>query len=125
MIFCSRNLALKRSLHEVLNLIISMLQLMRALFLILVQVVTLCCLNAVAPSRPNVLFIMADDLNADVDCYSGGKAQTPHLDRLAARGVRFDRAYCQFPLCGPSRNSMLCGLYPNTTGIMRNSQIFR
>ena len=81
--------------------------------------------SAFGATRPNVLFIMADDLNADMDCYPGGKAQTPHLDRLAARGVRFDRAYCQFPLCGPSRNSMLCGLYPNATGILRNSQIFR
>ena len=100
-------------------------KLMRVSFLIWVQVVTLGCLNAVNPSRPNVLFIIADDLNSNIGCYPGGKAQTPNLDRLAARGVRFDRAYCQFPLCGPSRNSMLCGLYPSATGIMRNSQIFR
>lgn len=51
--------------------------------------------------------------------------QTPHIDRLAARGVRFERAYCTFPLCGPSRNSFLTGLYPNSTGIHANGQIFR
>ena len=89
-----------------------------------IGLISLCC-HSFCSERPNVLFIMADDLNASLGCYPGGKAQTPHLDRLAARGVRFDRAYCQFPLCGPSRNSMLCGLYPNATGILRNAQIFR
>ncbi len=76
-------------------------------------------------ARPNVLFIMADDLNNLVGCYGDGLARTPNLDRLAARGVRFERAYCQFPLCGPSRNSMLTGLYPNSSGILANQQIFR
>jgi iduronate 2-sulfatase len=74
---------------------------------------------------PNVLFIIADDLNTLLGAYGDPQARTPHLDRLAARGVRFDRAYCTFPLCGPSRNSMLTGLYPNSSGIYGNSQIFR
>jgi iduronate 2-sulfatase len=77
------------------------------------------------PARPNVLFLIADDLNNFLGCYGDPRAKTPNLDRLAARGVLFDRAYCAFPLCGPSRNSMLTGLYPNSSGILANAQIFR
>ena len=79
---------------------------------------------APAPAR-NVLFLIADDLNTLLGCYGDPQARTPQIDRLAQRGVRFDRAYCTFPLCGPSRNSMLTGLYPNSSGILANSQIFR
>jgi iduronate 2-sulfatase len=78
-----------------------------------------------APPRRNVLFVVCDDLNTMLGCYGGGTARTPHVDALAARGARFDRAYCTFPLCGPSRNSFLTGLYPNATGILKNAQIFR
>jgi iduronate 2-sulfatase len=75
--------------------------------------------------RRNVLFIISDDLNNFLGCYGDPLAKTPNIDRLAERGVRFDRAYCSFPLCGPSRNSMLTGLYPNSTGILANGQVFR
>jgi iduronate 2-sulfatase len=81
--------------------------------------------TAAPASRPNVLFLISDDLNNLLGCYGDPLAKTPHLDKLAARGVRFDRAYCAFPLCGPSRNSLLTGLYPNSSGILGNSQIFR
>jgi iduronate 2-sulfatase len=78
-----------------------------------------------AEKRPNVLFIVADDLNCFLGCYGDPRAKTPNIDRLAARGVRFERAYCTFPLCGPSRNSFLTGLHPNSTGIHGNRQLFR
>ncbi|MFN9720234.1 MAG: sulfatase [Planctomycetota bacterium] len=77
-----------------------------------------------SPKR-NVLFIISDDLNNMLSCYGDPIIRTPNIDRLAAKSVRFERAYCAFPLCGPSRNSLLTGLYPNSTGIHANSQIFR
>ena len=75
--------------------------------------------------RTNVLFIISDDLNNLLGCYGDPLAKTPNIDKLAARGVLFEKAYCTFPLCGPSRNSLLTGLYPNSTGIIQNGQLFR
>jgi iduronate 2-sulfatase len=74
-----------------------------------------------AEERPNVLFIIADDLRAETGA-DGGKALTPNLDSLAAAGVRFSRAYCQYPLCNPSRTSMLNGRHPTTTQLFGNRE---
>ncbi|HUF60535.1 MAG TPA: sulfatase-like hydrolase/transferase, partial [Verrucomicrobiales bacterium] len=73
----------------------------------------------------NVLFIVADDLRDTVGCYGNRFVKTPNLDRLAARGVRFERAYAQYPVCNPSRTSFLTGLRCEQTGVVDNRWFFR
>ena len=72
-------------------------------------------------SKRNVLFLICDDLNCDMEAYGHPLVKSPNIDRLAARGVCFDRAYCQYPLCGPSRDSFMTGLYPDQTLIHKNA----
>ena len=87
------------------------------------SLLTLACLtllltSASAADRKNVLFIIADDLTATaLSCYGNTVCQTPNIDRLAARGTRFTRAYCQATFCGPSRASFMSGYYPHATGV--------
>src|SRR3712207_4563116 len=76
-------------------------------------------------TRYNVLFLISDDLRPDLGAYGNPIVKTPNLDRLAARGVRFDRAYTQYPLCNPSRASLLTGRYPTRVGVLDNNTYFR
>ena len=72
--------------------------------------------------QPNILFIVADDLSAEaLGVYGNSVVETPNIDRLAREGVAFDRAYCQYPVCGASRASFMSGLYPETTGFLGNN----
>jgi iduronate 2-sulfatase len=76
--------------------------------------------KAVADNKQyNVLFIISDDLTSTaLSCYGSDVSQTPNIDRIAARGTRFTRAYCQGTYCGPSRASFMSGYYPHATGVL-------
>ncbi|MFT5032032.1 MAG: iduronate 2-sulfatase [Candidatus Binatia bacterium] len=78
-----------------------------------------------AAGKPNVLFLICDDLNCDLGSYGHPQVKSPNIDRLAASGRRFERAYCQFPLCGPSRASFMTGLYPDQNLVKRNAIYIR
>jgi len=77
-----------------------------------VLLVTTC--TASSAQRPNVLFIAVDDLRPQISCYGKTFMHTPHLDRLAQRGVMFERAYCMVPTCGASRASLMTGIRPSS-----------
>jgi iduronate 2-sulfatase len=77
----------------------------------------LCCnaVLAVEGKKPNVLFIAVDDLRPELGCYGQSMMKTPNIDRLASQGIVFDRAYCNVPVCGASRASLMTGLRPTAT----------
>ena len=73
--------------------------------------------NSQINEKLNVLFIIVDDLNCDLGAYGNSVVHTPNIDRLASRGVLFENAHAQYPWCGPSRASLMTGMYPNQTKI--------
>lgn len=78
---------------------------------------------APTPARPNVLFIVADDLTTRLGCYGDVHARTPALDRLASGSVEFDRAFVQASVCTPSRKSFLTGLGIDKVGVANNNYL--
>lgn len=77
-----------------------------------------CYMNT---ERFNVLFLTCDDLRPSLGCFADPHAATPHLDRFATEGMRFERNYCQVPICNPSRSSYLTGRRPDTTRVWTNA----
>ena len=79
----------------------------------LIATLAFISLSAFGAERPNVLFIISDDLTATaLSCYGNTVCKTPNIDRLASQGTRFTKAYCQGTYCGPSRASFMSGYYP-------------
>jgi len=83
----------------------------------------LCSGNA--PAKPNVLLICVDDLKPLLGCYGDKTVKSPNVDRLAARGLLFERAYCNQAVCAPSRNALMTGSRPTTTGVYNLGTNFR
>lgn len=98
---------------------------LRRLFLGAALVLASLASTVAAEAKPNVLFIVCDDLNTHVSTSGYPHISTPAFDELASEGMTFGRAYCQYPVCGPSRSSFLSGLYPQSTGVLDNRSDIR
>ncbi len=79
--------------------------------------------TAAGAGRPNVLFIAIDDLRPELGCYGAPQVKTPHIDQLAASGMRFERAYCQVPICMGSRASLMTGMLPTSKRFVGNCRM--
>src|SRR5688500_7511831 len=93
--------------------------------LLLLALCCLCAARAISAAKPNVLLICVDDLKPALGCYGDKIVKSPHTDRLAARGVLFERAYCNQAVCAPSRNALMTGVRPTTMGIYDLGTNFR
>ena len=99
---------------------------MKLFFKIVLFFFLISCKNNTPPkttlsSKPNVLFIIADDLNCDLGCYGNTQVKSPNIDGLAQKGIVFENAHNQYPLCGPSRASFMSGMYTDQTKITQNN----
>ncbi|MFT5468820.1 MAG: iduronate 2-sulfatase [Verrucomicrobiales bacterium] len=92
-------------------------------FLLPIVLATIHCVSfsSAEERKPNVLLLLADDLNTALSGFGHPQCKTPRLDELAEQGVRFENMHCQYPVCGASRASLMTGLYPYTNGMLGNS----
>jgi len=90
----------------------------------ILALVSACCLQAASP-KPNVLLICVDDLKPLLGCYGERAVKSPNIDRLAASGMVFERAYCNQAVCAPSRNALMTGMRPTSLGIYDLGTNFR
>ena len=100
----------------------------RMIRLLLPAVAGICLLQGMgiaASSKPNVLFIAVDDLKPTLGCYGDKLAKTPNIDKLASRGMLFEKAYVNQAVCAPSRNSLMLGIRPQTMGLYDLKTYFR
>ena len=92
----------------------------RILMIAMVVILSACTVKEKEGERPNIIFLMDDQHRWDALGVINKEVITPNIDKLAKEGVHFTQAVCQAPMCVPSRNSMMLGLYPNQIGILRN-----
>jgi len=92
-------------------------QAMRQILVLTMLLTWTAPIHAMELRKPNILFIAVDDLRCELGCYGVAAIQSPNIDRLASRGVVFQRAYCQQAVCNPSRVSLMTGLRPDTTRV--------
>ncbi len=85
--------------------------------LLFILPVLLCVCSTAGADRPNILLVLVDDLKPVLGCYGDPVAKTPHIDQLAARGMRFDLAYCNQAVCAPSRFTLMLGSRSTSTGL--------
>ena len=95
-------------------------------YLVLMLLLSPACNKPEKTVQPNIIYIMTDQQAFDaMSCAGNPLVHTPALDRLAADGVRFDQAYCAFPLCVPSRAAMFSGRMPHEAGIFVNTYVVK
>ncbi len=78
------------------------------------------CHHAASATRPNILWIISEDTSPDIACYGDPLVKTPHLDALAAEGVRYDNAFATCPVCSPARSAMMTGMYQTSIGVQNH-----
>ncbi len=120
-----RQVAASRFVPQILIAAVHQSILAAAVFVVIVNGACVGQSPQVPLNRPNVLFVVVDDLRPELACYGHSQIHSPNIDRLASRGIVFERAYCQVTLCNPSRASVLTGKRPDTTGVMDNGRHIR